>query len=239
MIKKRRIERLAKREEKNLVKRIFYLSTLSILLAIFIFTLGIPILSKFADLTGGLLGGVDGDNKAKDTTLTAPIIDSLPEATNSAKLAVGGFAGEAEAVKIYLGDSVVGETKPEAGKFEYRGVSLKNGENRISAKASFSGRDSDFSNIEIVIYDEDEPKLEIETPVEGQTVSVNNRVRVIGQTDKDSQVYANGFLGSTDLEGKFEVTVPLVEGENTIEVKAIDEAGNSISKSVKVNFRKG
>lgn len=237
-MKKRRIERLARREEKNLVKRIFYLSTFSVLLAIFIFTLGIPILSKFADLTGGLLGGGDGD-KPKDTILTAPIIDPLPEATNSVKLTVTGFAGEAGTVKIYLGDSAIGEIKPEAGKFEYKDISLKNGENKISAKASFSGKDSDFSNIEIVIFDKDEPKLEIETPVEGQTISVNNRVRVIGQTDKDSQVYANGFLGSTDGEGKFEVTVPLVEGENTIEVKAIDEAGNSVTKSVKVNFRKG
>src|SRR3990167_1862560 len=108
MIKKRRIERLAKREEKNLVKRIFYLSTFSILLAIFIFTLGIPILSKFADLTGGLLGG-GSDEKPKETTLTAPIIDPLPEATNSAKLAVSGFASDADAVKIYLSDSPVGD----------------------------------------------------------------------------------------------------------------------------------
>lgn len=238
MIKKRRIERLARREEKNLVKRIFYLSTFSVLLAIFIFTLGIPILSKFADLTGGLLGG-GGDEKPKETTLTAPIIDPLPEATNSAKLAVSGFASDADAVKIYLSDSPVGDAKVEAGKFEYKDLGLKNGENKISAKASFSGKDSDFSNIETVIFDRDEPKLEIETPVEGQTISVNNRVRVIGQTDKDAQVYANGFLGSTDADGKFEVSVPLVEGENTIEVKAIDEAGNSVSKSVKVNFRKG
>jgi len=238
MIKQRRIERLARREEKNLVKRIIYLSTLSILLAIFIFTLGIPILSKFADLTGGLFGG-GKDNKPKETTLTAPIIDPLPEATNSAKLAVGGFAESAETVKIYLGDSVAGEIKPEGGKFEYRDLSLKNGENRISAKASFSGKDSDFSNTETVIFDNIEPKLDIETPVEGQTISAINRVKVIGQTDKDSQVYANGFLGSTDSGGKFEVTVPLTEGENTIEVKAIDEAGNSVSKSVKVNFRKG
>lgn len=238
MIKKRRIERLARREEKNLVKRIFYLSAFSIILAIFIFTLGIPILSKFADLTGGLLGGGDSD-KPKDTTLSAPIIDPLPEATNSAELTVSGFAQEAQNVKIYLGDLVVGEVKPEAGSFEYNDLSLKNGENKISAKSVFLGKESDFSNTETVIFDKEEPKLEIETPVEGQTISVNNRVRVIGQTDKDSQVYANGFLGSTDSEGKFEVTVPLVEGENTIEVKAIDEAGNSVSKSVKVNFRKG
>ncbi len=238
MIKKRRIERLARREEKKLINRIFFLSALSIIIAIFIFTLGVPILSRFADFTGSIFNSSrDGEN-AEDVFLSIPILDTLPEATNSSKLFISGFASNAQKVKIFLDESEEAEVSVEGGKFRFDNIILKIGENRIFAKSISGEKESGPSDSAVIIFDEDEPMLEVETPIEGQTITGNNRIRVFGKTDKDAQVYANGFSGSTNAEGVFELVVPLVVGENTIEVKAVDEAGNSKIETRKVNFRK-
>ncbi len=78
----------------------------------------------------------------------------------------------------------------------------------------------------------------IDTPIEGQNFSGNNRVKVNGQTEKNAQVFASGFLANVDSDGKFDVTIPLAEGENNVEVKAIDDAGNVKIVKLKVNFQR-
>ena len=50
------------------------------------------------------------------------------------------------------------------------------------------------------------------------------------------RILANGFLANVGSDGKYEVTIALSEGENTIEVKAIDSAGNTSVAKIKVDF---
>ena len=133
----------------------------------------------------------------------------------------------------------VGETKVVNGKFQFENLTLSEGENEISAKSiSQSGKESDFSASIKVILDKTPPKLDVESPSDGQSFSQDNRIKVIGKTDKDVQVYANGFLASVNNEGNFEVFVPVSEGESSIEIKAVDEAGNAKTETRKVNFKK-
>lgn len=140
-------------------------------------------------------------------------------------------------MEIYLNSINVGETEVVGGKFEFKNFRLKNGENKISLKAiNQAGKASGFSQELTILLDKDEPDLKIESPQEDQTFSGNNKIKVSGETEKDAQVLANGFLANVDFNGKFEVTIPLNEGENNIEVKAQDEAGNSKIVEIKVNF---
>lgn len=231
-----KIERLARREEKTIIKRIFVLSFVSLALAVFIFTVGISLLGKFTDLLGLVFKGKQ--DVAQSVTLQPPVLDDLPQATNSAKLVVSGFIPSGDAVEIYLDGEKDGDATVDGSKFEYEDLVLVDGENKISAKAVNGDDTSDESETVIVVLDKTDPKLEIESPTDGQTITGNNRVPVVGKTDKDAQVYANGFLASVDFDGQFEVFVPVSEGESTIEIKAIDSAGNVKVEQRKVMFRK-
>ena len=238
MVKRSRIQRLARRDEKLVIKRIVYLSVISVILAVFLFTLGIPLLGKFSDIVNSIFGKNQTETSIQNT-LRAPRLDTLPTATNSAKLSVPGFSEEDTKIDIYLNDEKIGTAGVTGGKFVFDDLSLSDGQNKVFAKAvATSGSESEPSESQNVVLDTKEPTLEVESPTDDQSFSANNRIKVFGKTDKDAQVFANGFLASIDSENNFEVFVPLVEGENKLEIKAVGEAGNSKTRSLKVNFGK-
>ena len=239
MKKNLRIDRLAKREERNTIKKIFYLTIVSAILAIILFTTGIQILGRFADFLEIIFPGKSSQQTDGSLQPSPPQLDRLPIATNSATLKVSGFSAGAASVDIYLNDQQIAEAEVNSEKFLFDNLPLKRGENTISAKAkSQSGKLSDFSQTLTILLDIDKPLLEIEAPNDGQTFSGDNRIKVSGTTEGTAQVYANGFLANVDSEGKFDVFVPVVEGETTIEVKSVDEAGNTTSQMRKINYKK-
>lgn len=232
-----RVEKLARREEKHLTRRIVTLGFLSAALIVFLLTLGIPILGKFADLLETI--SKREALEIKDKVLRPPILDDLPQATNSAKLKISGFADEAKSVDVYLGEDKAGETKVSDSRFSFEELTLRKGTNEISARSVFEdGKTSDVSSKTQVVFDNEEPSLTVEGPSDGQTFFGENRIKVSGKTDSDAQVTANGFLAVVMADGKFEVIISLSEGENTIEIKATDLAGNTKVEKRKVNFRK-
>lgn len=234
-----RVQRLARREEKATVKRIVWLSLVSLILAVSLFTLGIPALAKFADVLDRIFPKSAQDTGDSSGTPQPPNVDNLPSATNSAKLKISGFAPGASRVDIYLKSEKVGEATVKDNKFQFEDLILEKGDNNILGKSiSSSGGESEFSQQQNVIYDNEEPKLEIETPSESQSFSGNNRILVSGKVDTDVQVYANGFLANINSDGKFEVLVPVPEGEITIEIKAVDDAGNTRVEKRKINYKK-
>ena len=86
--------------------------------------------------------------------------------------------------------------------------------------------------------DTEAPELTVENPQENQSFSGNNRIKVSGKTDQDSQVYANGFLANINSDGQFEIAIPVVEGDSQVEIRAIDEAGNVTVEKRNVHFSK-
>lgn len=237
---KRRVQRvdlLTKRTEKLQVRKSFYLTVVSIIIAVLIFTFGIGILGGFADFLNRIFTNDSG--AGTNDALQPPFLDDLPVATNSAKLKVSGLALEAKKVSFYLNGEKIGETDVSADRFSYEDVNLKEGDNEVKVKSQGEEEnESDFSKIYNVIFDKKEPELTVESPTEGQTFSGNNRITVKGKSEKDAQVYANGFLASINFEDKFEVFVPLNEGDNEIEIKAVDIAGNTKSQKIKVRFNR-
>lgn len=240
MKKASRLQRLAFKEERAVIKRVIYLSGISLILAIFIFTFGIPLLGKFADFLNTIFGG--GEQKITNFQTLAPGIprpNPLPQAVNSRQLTISGYSDAQTTVVVYLNSKEAGSVNTLDGKFRLENLTLEEGKNEIWAKAiNRQGTESSPSIILAIILDTVEPKIELLGPSEGQTFSGDNRIKVFGKTDGDAQVFANGFLASSDLEGNFEVLVPLTDGENTIEIKAADLAGNTRVEIRKVNFRK-
>lgn len=230
-----RVQRLARREEGDIIKRIVVLSFLSVVIIVLIFTLGVPLLGNFADLLGRVFGSKSLGNLSQNQVLASPVLNSLPTATNSASLAVSGFASSGSKTEIFLNSDKVGEADVSDGKFKYENVSLKSGVNQINVKAvDSSGNESDSSETASVTLDTIAPKLSVNNPTDGQSFSGVSRITVEGTSDPNAEVLANGFLANVANDGKFDVSIPVSGGDNTIEVKAIDYAGNTTV--VKVNI---
>ena len=121
-----RINRLAKKEEAATVKRIFALSTISALLVLFMFTLGIPILGKFADFLELILGSQNQQQSQEGKNIPPPNLDPIPAATNSANLNVRGFAAEGGAEQIcgWVADSFSRHFKDAGTGIKDIGVSV-------------------------------------------------------------------------------------------------------------------
>lgn len=240
MVKRRihRVDLLTKREERSQLKKAFYLAVVSLMIAFFLFSFGIGVLSGFADILNKIFNN-EGESTNTNEPAQMPILDSLPNATSSAKLKVSGFAFGADKVIFFVNGEKSGEVEVSADKFSFENLTLIDGVNEISAKSLSPDQvESDFSKRNDVILDRIAPELIIESPTEGQTFSGTNRISVKGKTEKDAQVYAGGFLANVNPEGNFEVFVPLIEGDNEIEVKTVDVAGNNNSKKIKVRFNR-
>src|SRR3989344_3699471 len=100
-----RINRLAKKEEAATVKRIFALSAISALLALFMFTLGIPLLGKFADFLELIFGSQNKQQSQDEKNISTPNLEPIPAATNSANLNIRGFAADGESVELFLNNN--------------------------------------------------------------------------------------------------------------------------------------
>jgi cytoskeletal protein RodZ len=67
------------------------------------------------------------------------------------------------------------------------------------------------------------PRLELESPLDGQRVS--SLVLIKGQTDTDTTMMVNGELVSVDTNGQFETQYELIPGENSLTFVATNRRG--------------
>ena len=79
------------------------------------------------------------------------------------------------------------------------------------------------------------PPLVVNEPAEGEQFN-RSSARVAGRTEPSTVVWANGVAATADENGNFSALVPLIPGDNTITVEAVDKAGNRNSTSVTVVY---
>jgi Glucodextranase, domain B len=84
-----------------------------------------------------------------------------------------------------------------------------------------------------VTLDQVPPVLSITSPSSGGRIP-DSKVMVRGLTDPGSAVTVNGIAAQMEKSGRFTAEIPLSEGENSIVVTSVDQAGNPTTKIVKV-----
>jgi uncharacterized protein YaaQ len=102
---------------------------------------------------------------------------------------------------------------------------------------SYPGLKADRVSAQLVYngYDNRPPKLELISPNPDDLQTETNLTFVVGVEDTDvDKVTVNGTQASARQEGLYEATIPLKEGENEIELYAVDNAGNEARESVTV-----
>lgn len=233
--------RLRKQEEAKALKQTLFFSGSALgLLLLFIFV-GLPLLIRFSVFLGNLRTRTPLVEEKKEDTVppVAPRLKPLPEATNQAEIKISGFAEEKTQVFIILNGQKTQEVEvDENGEFSSKPLTLRKGENEIKTYTQDkAGNKSSFSGTIFIIFDDEEPILEIEKPSDGEMFSgPKKEIEIKGKTEERAKAFINDVLTIVDLNGEFSKLINLEEGENIIKIKAEDLAGNTSEKELKVSY---
>lgn len=233
MAKSRRSKRLEKKTRKN-----FLLTVAGILIVFFVlFKFGIPMLANFSLFISQIGKSEESEVSKQKTYIAPPVLNPLPSATNSAKIIISGKSFKDQTVSLYINDELVDkETTDDKGDFVFNEI-LDKGKNEIRAKVKQDENVSDFSRAIIIIFEDEAPELTIDTPSDGQSFKKGDQsILVSGKTNPNADVTINGFWAVVSDDGTYTYTLNLSEGENTVTIIAINEAGNEIEKSVTVSY---
>lgn len=233
MNRRSRRQRMFERDSK---KNLF-LSLFGIIIVLFaVFKFGIPLLASFSLLISGQ-SAISELKKEEFSFINSPLLNSIPEATNSAVIIISGKSAKDTEIELFINESLVDKTSADSeGEFEFE-QTLSEGNNKISVRAREDGKISDFSQSFDVLFDAKIPELSIDSPSDGQSFSKDqNRAQVTGKTETNSTITVNGFRAIVNGSGNFSYNFPLQNGENKIKVIAYDLAGNQTEKEIKVTY---
>jgi len=228
--------RRAKTESKKMFRQTLLMLFFSIVLIIVFIFIILPLFLKLISKQSS------SDNTNQETlVIQTPIISTPVNATNSAQLTISGFGQKDTTIYLLLNGSENQKktVEDEAGKFEIP-VELTAGENRIKLYAENQDKkQSNLSSEYLVIYDNDPPKIELESPTEGQKIELrkNQLLTVKGTSEPDAKIDLNGRIIRVGKEGLFSATYQLSEGENKLIFIATDLAGNATTLERIVSFK--
>ena len=231
--------RLQRKREKDSLKQAGKYILLTLVALFLVVKFGLPGLIRLAAFIGDLKSSSQPIEKSDTLAPGAPTLLPLPEATNSAKIAIAGYGESGATVKLSRGGIVVEETIADAdGNFEFKDVVLKEGNNEFFAEAVDSESNaSEPSRTYLVTYDAEPPQLTIEQPEAGKRFfDKESPVTISGQTEVGTNLTINAKFVRVDSEGRFSVKWPLSEGDNQLDFLARDKASNETKKTLTVNY---
>lgn len=224
------------------MRRIVFLVVLSVGLFFLLFVVGLRSIINATIFVNELVTGKSDAAQNEDfyeDFFGTLIVDEPFSATNSAQILMSGAVTEFNEVEYFINNVSVKKEKIAANdQFSEEIGKLKTGSNKIyvvvqNTKAKQKKQSEVFS----VLYKKEKPKLEIESPKDGDTTN-KNELSINGKTDKDVEITVNKSHVVVDLEGNFSKTVRLQEGENKIEVVATDIAGNEEKQTLTIKYDK-
>ena len=227
--------RRAKTESKKMFRQtvlMFFLSVVIILVFLFVI---LPLFLKLVSKQSS------GDDSNQDSlVIQTPLISTPITATNSAKLTISGFGQKNTQVYLLLNGSEHQKVtiEDEAGNFDIP-IELRAGENRIKLYAENENKEqSNLSSEYLVIYDNEPPSIELESPTDGQKIELrkNQLLTIKGTSEPEAKIDLNGRIIRVGKEGLFSTTYQLNEGENKLNFVVTDLAGNTTSVERVVNF---
>jgi len=230
--------RLKRQNEEQITKKTVFLGVLTILFIIGILVFGLPLLIKFSVFLGNTKSKSSSDDTEKTLPPLAPRLVIPFEATNSGKINITGFSESKVNVELFKNDIPVGKVdSSENSDFSFQDISLDEGDNNFTAVASTEKNGSSEKSKSLnVVYDKTAPSLNVTNPSEADLTVDYADFDVVGTTDSGVSVYINNRIASVDTQGNFKLRWQLTTGKNTLEVKAVDEAGNETKKTINITF---
>lgn len=228
--------RIAKQTQKRLLLTLFG----TIIIAVLLVKFSIPLIANIAFFISGSKSSSDSPQKNNPLLFVPPpVLNALPNATNSAQIKISGTATSDFTINLYVNESLVDKVKTKNdNNFTFDDVTLSPGENIIKTKAvKENDKESEFSDEFTVLFKNSAPSLSIDSPTNDQSFSKDNSlVDVSGKTDPGTKVTINGFWAIVETDGRFTYKLTLQKGENIIKITAVDEAGNKTESERKVTY---
>ena len=231
--------RLSRLEEKRNLRRMVWMVVVvaGILGAAMMW--GIPFLVRVAMFAGAF--GQSGRQVDKSDLIppAPPTLAADFEATNSARLTIKGWTEPGAVVYLTQNREPAGNAVArEDGGFLFDEVKLLEGNNTFAGVAVDQGGNKSRPSTELKVrYSTQAPKLEIESPGDGQTVRGSQaRVEVKGVTDAEARLTVNDRLVVVDTGGRFSTLAGLTPGDNTLVIVAVDRAGNQSRKELGIKY---
>lgn len=223
-------------DRKNAQQLVLTIAGIIALLFIF-FAVGIPFLIKLSSTIAGFKKETVTNTNETQVVLE-PFLDPLPVATFSARINVTGSANSGESVTLYVnGDKFNEKIVGKDGVFEFNNVPLDKGTNDVYAVSKVVNKESQPSQKYKIVMETEPPTLTIDSPVEGSNFKRENReIEIRGQTDSEATVSLNDRFVFVNPSGYFSEMYRLNDGENKLEFKATDPAGNVQTVSIKVTY---
>lgn len=230
-----RLERVRSRKAGK--QGVTYLA-LAVILIVITVLWGLPAVARFA---GYLVKTDDEPIKIAEQRPTPPIFSDIPEATYSAKVTIAGYAQPGLDVVLYInGAEYEKKLVSESGTFTFEKVVLSEGENTAYAYTS-TPHDlrSEQSKTYTIMMDSTKPTVSIESPKDGevfrgQSQRITNFAGSVSELG--SKVYIGERMVIVQSDGKFSLPYQLVEGDQEIQIKAIDKAGNEGTSTIKLRW---
>lgn len=231
-----RIERI---QEKKLRNKIILYIIILVLVLYFVFTSGFKLLLNTSSFISGLFPQPSVKPLSKtENSFNSINIDSIPQATNSAKFIVTGSILNFDTLDFFINGKKIKEIGTSTDTFTEEIGDLEKGNNDVYVLAkSRENKTVKKTIIYKIFYKNEKPKLDISEPADNSTTS-NQEIKVRGSTDKEVYVRVNDLPVVVDANGNFETIVRLKEGDNQMIITAQDIAGNIETKSFKVTYQK-
>ena len=174
------------------------------------------------------------DYEIETPEITSPEDGNL---TNESEVTVEGTASPTTTIQLENnGEEAASQEVDDDGKFSLP-VELTEGENAITAVSQMDGDTVGTSDPVTVTLDTEAPELTIDNPKDGDK-SNSETVTVEGTVADEhlDAVEVNGQKAKVE-DGNYSKRILLDNGENEIEVVAVDEAGNSAKESVSLQVK--
>ncbi len=231
--------RRVRKEKKKVVSQSIMMIGVAVVL---FFTFIFVIIPNFFNFITNFLDSSTPFQETDEIAPQIPILSAPISATNSAQIKLTGF-GEPESfvVVVFNGSKEEKITVNKDGSFEIP-LELSEGENKLSAYSiDAAENESTLTKEYVVLFDMKPPTLEVTEPKDGASFQsrANQSITINGKTDENetgTKIYINEKLVFPKPDGTFSHTYRLNEGENKLEIRAQDKAGNTNKIEVKYTF---
>lgn len=233
------MSRLEQHQKKQLNNTIYFSLFILIAVIVLIFTVGLKILLNTSSFVARVTEKKSDPLKKNQNLIEDIDIDSIPVATNSSRIFVGGSVVNFNQVEFYLNGDLIKETVLlTSDNFNEEIGELNKGKNEIYVIGKSKNSDEEKkSKIFTVIYKSEKPRLDIKEPQDNSKTN-NQEIKVMGETDKDIYIKVNDLPVVVDAQGVFQTLVRLKEGENKISIMAQDVADNKEEKILTLIYEK-
>jgi len=182
------------------------------------------------------IGSIFGSGGKSPQTTQVPILETLPEFTNKPFLDIDGTTAPNTELQLVVNEKEESTvTADSSGDFTFKKVVLTEGENGIVVVVKNADKAAEKleSKEQVVTLDTVAPSLTYQQ----QEEATSETYTLTGQTDADELYVNNTLMASRNADGTFSVMLPLSEGANTFELKALDKAGNTTSKTFVITYK--